>query len=419
MWTAAASRLAGAAELVMLNWWVLHATGNPAMIGAVTAARLAPLLIAGPIGGALADRLVPARMLGVIGAFAAVMTAALGAAVLLNVPLWMVVVLLVLRGVVTAAEASVRQLAVVEITGEGRVVKGMADLSTVITLCLVAGPALSGALMSTVGAGWGITLLAGLLLVGSLLAFSVVKEKGGDATVKAPVAEKPQREKQSRFAGWRAIASNPRLAAQVVLAIGPMVAVFPYTSMLPVLIDLGGALRPGSGSIAAGGDSGTWTAIASVAAAVGAVAATLFLRRNSSAQEVRNRVQEKLWDWKVLRPGRLAFFMAALSSVILVLCALSVTHIVVLCAMLVLLGLAGQLYRTSNRAAVIVLAPDEARGAVLGISGMDRVMIPLGSAICGVIASWWGPVAMLLLMAGANAVLMLPAAVLMWRSLRR
>ncbi|CAB0587271.1 major facilitator transporter [Corynebacterium diphtheriae bv. mitis] len=42
------SRVSAAAELVALNWWVFHATGSSAMVGAVTLARLVPLAVAGP-----------------------------------------------------------------------------------------------------------------------------------------------------------------------------------------------------------------------------------------------------------------------------------------------------------------------------------------------------------------------------------
>ena len=80
-----------------------------------------------------------------------------------------------------------------------------------------------------------------------------------------------------------------------------------------------------------------------------------------------------------------------------------------LCIALGVLGSVGQLYRTTNRAAVVMLAPEESKGAVLGVSNMDRVLIPLGSMVCGVVAAQWGVVWMLVAMAAANVILLVPA----------
>ena len=74
------------------------------------------------------------------------------------------------------------------------------------------------------------------------------------------------------------------------------------------------------------------------------------------------------------------------------------------------IGLVGQLYRTSNRAAVLLFAPEERRGLFGGISQTDRVLIPAGAFLFGVIADMGGVAAMAIAMAGANALLIVPAA---------
>lgn len=438
MLSAACSRLAGSAELVMLNWWVLHATGNPAMIGVVTAARLVPLLFSAPVAGALADRFSPFALVSAMCGLSAAFTAVLGLAVHGTWPLSVVCTLLAIRGLAIAAEPTMRQLAVADLAKAGsnsassssdaprsattsRTVKGMADLSTIITLCLVAGPLVSGLLLASIGPGWGMAVLAGLIAgaavcTGSVLPWHsyrvarhglvgvVSAARSQRAKTKVGVKAEPRRSRRQP----RAVAvmrQDRRLSAQIIVALGPMLAVFPYTSMLPVVMQ----------GVASGMKETTAVAVASAAAALGGVIATLTLRRRARAIE---------------RPGMVAFAAAGISSVALVLCAVvaganggtgagllsSRGQMGAMCIALLVLGGVGQLYRTTNRAAVVMLAPAESKGAVLGVSNMDRVLIPLGSMVCGVAATHWGVPWMLLAMALANVVLLVPALWLLLRS---
>ena len=434
MLSAACSRLAGSAELVMLNWWVLHATGNPAMIGVVTAARLVPLLFSAPVAGALADRFSPFALVSAMCGLSAAFTAVLGLAVHGAWPLSVVCALLAVRGLAIAAEPTMRQLAVAYLAKAGsnftssdsdaprsaatsRTVKGMADLSTIITLCLVAGPLVSGLLLASIGLGWGMAVLAGLIAGAAVCTGSVlpwhsyrVARHGLVGVVSAARYQRAQTkvgakgESRRSRRQPRAVAvmrNDRRLSAQIIVALGPMLAVFPYTSMLPVVMQ----------GVASGMKETTAVAVASAAAALGGVITTLTLRRRARAIE---------------RPGAVAFVAAGISSVALVLCAVvaaagggvlsSHGQVGAMCISLVVLGGVGQLYRTTNRAAVVMLAPVESKGAVLGVSNMDRVLIPLGSVVCGVAAAHWGVPWMLLAMALANVVLLVPALWLLLRS---
>lgn len=376
------SRLAGAAELVVLNWWVLHATGDPAMVGVVTAARLVPLVVSAPLGGTLADRVDPFTVVTVMSATSALFTAVLGAGVASSWPLWVLCAILVVRGLVTAAEPAMRQIAVARLAGSGAgrdaaTVRGMADLSTLSTLCLVLGPLLSGVLLSSAGPGWALAVLAGLQAAAAAL------------TVRARVASRATPASAPRVGsvrGVRAVFADRLLLAQVILALGPMLTVFPYTAMVPVMVQ------------AAIGSDPAAVALASAAAALGAVATTLVLRR-------RPRIDA---------PGRTAALAAAATAAPLLACAVAVSQRSApgLLLGLAALGAIGQLYRTMNRAAVALRAPAGAQGAVLGVSAMDRVLIPVGALVCGVVAGAWGPGAMLALMAVGNLVLIVPALLL-------
>ncbi|AWB84426.1 MFS transporter [Corynebacterium liangguodongii] len=388
LWSAVFSRLAGSAELVIINFWVLHATGSAVALGAVTAARLLPLVVSAPLGGALADRFNPLRLLSAMCAISAAFTAALAAGIGAGWGLEALCAVLAARGFVTAAEPAMRQIAVARMAAAGgarqaATVRGMADLSTLTTLCLVLGPLLSGALLASVGTGWGIGVLAVLQAAAAALTVARTDSESGAAAGSSSGAA-AGRQVRGATRGLAALAGDRQLAAQVILALGPMLTVFPYTSMIPVM------------AAAVAGSSATAAAAASAAAACGAVATTFVLRRRAG---------------RMRDVGKTAVRAAACASVPLAAGAVALAGEsgAWLVFALVVLGAVGQLYRTANRAAVALRAPEGAQGAVLGISAMDRVLIPLGSMALGVVASVWDASAMLGCMAAANLVLLLPA----------
>ncbi|CAB0684504.1 MFS transporter [Corynebacterium diphtheriae] len=129
------SRVSAAAELVALNWWVFHATGSSAMVGAVTLARLVPLAVASPWLGARADRVEPTRLLAAVLSVGAVMTVLMACVMYVQGEgasirgVWMVVVAVAVRAVVTSAEPAIRNATVAAMSGSGELMSAMASLS--------------------------------------------------------------------------------------------------------------------------------------------------------------------------------------------------------------------------------------------------------------------------------------------------
>ena len=82
-------------------------------------------------------------------------------------------------------------------------------------------------------------------------------------------------------------------------------------------------------------------------------------------------------------------------------------NLIALSIIFVVIGAVGQRYRTLNRSAVLLATPESKRGMVLGVASVDRVLIPLGTFIFGVIADLFGVFTMLMGMASANLGLIL------------
>lgn len=229
------SRVSAAAELVALNWWVFHATGSSAMVGAVTLARLVPLAVAGPWLGARADRVEPTRLLAAVLSVGAVMTVLMACVMYVQGEgasirgVWMVVVAVAVRAVVTSAEPAIRNATVAAMSGSGELMSAMASLSLVITLSLVVGPALAGVLMAAGGSALVVALCGAGYAVAAVSSLALPRVSTPPAAAPSSSAATPWR------TAIRVVGDHPRLGAQLVIAAGPMLCVFPYTAMMPVI----------------------------------------------------------------------------------------------------------------------------------------------------------------------------------------
>lgn len=377
------SRIAGAAELVALNWWVFHTTRSATMVGIMTLARLVPLIVAGPRLGALADRSEPTRLLAAVLAVGAVMTLTCAGAMYFVADyqwaVWAVLLLVAARSAVTSAEPAIRNTVLARISGKAGLMRSMSSLSLALTTSLILGPGLAGALTAWKGPA--------LVIAVSGLGFAISAVLARALPRQLPVVSVHARAQESPWSEALAQArSFPRLGAQLILSAGPMLCIFPYTAMLPILAD-------------AIFDEKAEMGIAYLSASSGAGAVT-------GALCLRFLLPE--------RPSAIAFLSAALLCLPTVaLSAVGYLPVAVGPVLIGVIGLVGQLYRTSNRAAVLLLAPEEQRGLFGGISQTDRVLIPAGALLFGVIADVGGLAAMSIAMAGANALLITPAVAMM------
>nr|WP_120492005.1 MFS transporter [Corynebacterium lactis] len=380
------SRIAGAAELVALNWWVYHSTGSSTMVGVVTLARLVPLIVAAPRLGARADRTEPTRLLAAVLGVGAAMTFACAGVMHAGGSVWPVVALVAVRSAVTSAEPAIRNATLARISGREGLMKSMSSLSLALTLSLAIGPGAAGVLMSFGGAALAIAA-CGLGYAASAVTCLVLPRMRPDA---APAAQSRPSASPWPVAA-REVRRSLRLGAQLILAAGPMLCIFPYTAMLPVIAHtvFGGGAQAGIAYLSAAGGLG---------AVVGAVCLKRLLPP---------------------RPGAIAAVSAAaLSLPTLALACSGALPAAAGLAAVGAIGLVGQLYRTSNRAATLLLAPEEHRGLFSGISQTDRVLIPAGAFVFGVVADAGGVPAMAVAMAVGNAVLIAPALALMVRQRR-
>ncbi|MFB9475399.1 MFS transporter [Nonomuraea salmonea] len=237
---------------------VLRAGGGEGELGLVLAAELVPLLVLLPVGGVLADRVRPARVVLLADLTRCLSQAVIAGELLLGV--YRVADLVLLSAVAGVAIAfgspAVPRLVVAVVPGPERL-RVNARIGVVTSLSAVAAPAIAGTITVVAGPGWaaGVTavVFAGsALTLGGVRAPVLAPESGG---VRAPVltskfggVRRPLpvgRELAARgpgfgrelVEGWREISRRPWFVACVVghgvwhfmaglfLTLGPVVAV--------------------------------------------------------------------------------------------------------------------------------------------------------------------------------------------------
>jgi len=134
------------------SWLVLGLTNSPIQLGLINVCQFGPSLLLGLPGGVLADRFPKRRLLLGTQATYALLTGVLAALVATGrVELWHIYAAALGLGVVNAVDMPTRQAFVTDLVGKEDVGNAVALNSALFNASRVVGPALAGALLSTVG----------------------------------------------------------------------------------------------------------------------------------------------------------------------------------------------------------------------------------------------------------------------------
>ena len=211
------------------EWLVLELTGSGSWLGVVAALQFLPLLLIGPWGGLVADRVDKRRLLLITQSAAGVLAALLGIVTLTGVvELWMVVVLALALGVVTALDNPTRQAFVVEMVGADDVTNAVTLNSVMINAARAIGPALAGVLIATVG--MAPTFLGNAasyaMVVLALLAMDPDRLESATRATRGP--------RQLRE-GFAYVARTPQLRTPLLLMVVAGMLAYEFTVTLPLL----------------------------------------------------------------------------------------------------------------------------------------------------------------------------------------
>jgi MFS family permease len=216
-------------QIVAESWLVLRLTDSGVALGVNTALQFTPMLLAGAYGGVLADRWPKRRLLTVTQTLMALPALTL---FLLwtagSIELWMIYVLVFLRGSVLAVDNPARQSFVSEMVGPNRVVNAVSLNSVIVQTGRMAGPALAGAVIAAFGVGpcFAANAASFFVMIGAL------RLMNSDDLLQPPPRGRARGQLRD---GVRAVWATPALRIPLVLMAIVGTLSFNFVVLLPLL----------------------------------------------------------------------------------------------------------------------------------------------------------------------------------------
>jgi MFS family permease len=141
-------------QMAAQSWLVLTLTGSATTLGVIIALQTLPVLLLGPYGGVIADRIDKRRLMVILQIAMGVQALVLGVLTVTGaVRLWEIGALAALLGLNNAFENPARQAFMLEMVGGESLRNAVSLNSVLVNVARVIGPAVAGVLIATVGEG--------------------------------------------------------------------------------------------------------------------------------------------------------------------------------------------------------------------------------------------------------------------------
>jgi MFS family permease len=216
-------------QSVAQSWLVFTLTHSATAIGFVLALQTLPVLLLGPYGGVIADRVNKRKLMIVLQSLMGLQALVLGILVVTHAVLfWEICVLAVVLGLNNCFENPARQAFVREMVGAAQVRNAVSLNSTMVNAARAVGPAVAGLLIATVGVGvcFLVNAVSFVAVVYSLVSMNTRALRPSPPT---------QRARGQLREGFRYVARAPRLWVPLLMMgiVGTLAYEFQVT--LPVI----------------------------------------------------------------------------------------------------------------------------------------------------------------------------------------
>jgi MFS family permease len=210
-------------------WLVLTLTNSATDLGFVIALQTLPILLLGPYGGVIADRVDKRRLMVVLQALMGIQALVLGVLTVVHViRLWEVCVLAVVLGLNNTFENPARQAFVLEMVGPTDLRNAVTLNSVTVNAARAVGPAVAGVLIATVGVG--VCFLANAVSFVAVVASLVTMDKSAlEPSVPSQRAKGQMRE------GLSYVRHNRRLGVPLVMMAMVGMLTYEFQVSLPEL----------------------------------------------------------------------------------------------------------------------------------------------------------------------------------------
>jgi MFS family permease len=220
-------------QMTTQAWLVLSLTHSSTALGVVVALQTVPVLLLGPYGGVIADRVDKRKLMIVLQSAMGLQALALGLlAVTGVVRVWEIGVLAAILGLNNAFENPSRQSFMLELVGPEHLRNAVTLNSVLVNVARSIGPAVAGILIATVGDGVSFLVNAAsfVAVVASLITM--------DTTALSPV-EPMRRARGQLREGLRYVRSRPQLAVPLIMMGVAGCLTYEFQVSLPVMADRG------------------------------------------------------------------------------------------------------------------------------------------------------------------------------------
>jgi MFS family permease len=211
------------------TWLVFTLTHSATDIGFVVALQTLPVLLLGPYGGVIADRVDKRRLMICLQSVMGLQATALAVLAILHMVTYLDVCLLaVVLGLNNAFENPSRQAFVLEMVGADNLRNAVSLNSTMNNVARAVGPAVAGVLIAAVGEGWCFALNA-LSFVAVVISLVVMDRSTLNPSVPTVRAKGQLRE------GFRYVARTPKLAIPLVMMALVGMLAYEFQVTLPIV----------------------------------------------------------------------------------------------------------------------------------------------------------------------------------------
>jgi MFS family permease len=220
-------------QMAAQSWLVLTLTHSATTLGVIVAMQTLPVLLLGPYGGVIADRVDKRRLMVILQMAMGVQALILGVLTITGaVQLWEIGGLALLLGLNNAFENPARQSFMLEMVGPGSLRNAVSLNSVLVNVARVIGPAVAGVLIATVGEG-----LCFLLNAASFIAV-VASLTTLDLTAIHPSPPSGRGPGQLRE-GLRYVRSTPELGVPLLMMALVGTLAYEFQVTLPVMASQG------------------------------------------------------------------------------------------------------------------------------------------------------------------------------------
>jgi MFS family permease len=225
-------------QMTAQSWLVLTLTHSSTALGLIVALQTLPVLVLGPYGGVIADRVDKRKLMIVLQSVMGLQALVLGLLTVTGVvQVWEIGVLAAMLGLNNAFENPARQSFMMELVGKEHLRNAVSLNSVLVNVARSIGPAVAGILIATVGNG--VCFLANAAsFVAVVLSLTTM-----DQSQLSPVAPTPRAPRQLRD-GLRYVRSTPALAVPLLMMAIAGCLTYEFQVSLPVMADRG--LRVGA-----------------------------------------------------------------------------------------------------------------------------------------------------------------------------